>query len=251
MRPFRDLLPLGIVSALVSIATCAVAGFQADLPRNKRRWWSHPLIALLFFLQPIYRGYARYKGRLILKQTPPAPTEALAALELKDKGEPLDTIEYWVETWADRVEFLQGILARLDEQGWQNKADAGWSEYDIEIYGSRWAYLQLTSVAEPHNAGRQLFRVRLKTKWSLLAKVAFFSALALELLVIGFVATELPWLWMLLLVQVVFAWFLEVEQRDFQRLIIAIVDRVAQRKGLYKIDNEAKRQAAARKAASV
>ncbi len=249
--PFRDLLPLGIVSALVSIATCAVAGFQADLPRNKRRWWSHPLIALLFFLQPIYRGYARYKGRLILKQTPPAPTEALAALELKDKGEPLDTIEYWVETWADRVEFLQGILARLDEQGWQNKADAGWSEYDIEIYGSRWAYLQLTSVAEPHNAGRQLFRVRLKTKWSLLAKVAFFSALALELLVIGFVATELPWLWMLLLVQVVFAWFLEVEQRDFQRLIIAIVDRVAQRKGLYKIDNEAKRQAAARKAASV
>ncbi len=247
--PFRDLLPLGIVSALVSIATCIVAGFQADLPRNKSRWWSHPLIALLFFLQPIYRGYARYKGRLILKQTPPAPTEALAALELKDKGEPLDTIEYWAETWADRVEFLQGILARLDEQGWQNKADAGWSEYDIEIYGSRWAYLQLTSVAEPHNAGRQLFRLRLKTKWSLLAKVAFFSALALELLVIGFVAKELPWLWMLILVQVIFAWFLEVEQRDFQRLIIAIVDRVAQRKGLYKIDKEAKRQAAARKAA--
>ena len=67
---------------------------------------------------------------------------------------------------------------------------------------------------------------------------------------IGFVAKELPWLWMLLLVQVIFAWFLEVEQRDFQRLIIAIVDRVAQRKGLYKIDKEAKRQAAARKAAS-
>ena len=244
--PFRDLLPLGIVSALVSVTTCIVAGFQADLPRNKSRWWSHSLIALLFFLQPIYRGYARYKGRLILKQTPPAPTEALAALELKDKGEPLHAIEYWAEHWLDRVEFLQGILARLDEQGWQNKADAGWSDYDIEIYGSRWAYLQLTSVSEPHSGGRQLFRVRLQTKWSLLAKVAFFSALAFELLVIGFVAKEEPWLWMLLLVQVAFAWFLEIEQRDFQRLIIAIVDRVAQRKQLFKIDKEARRKSAER-----
>ncbi len=244
--PFHDLLPLGIVSALVSVTTCIVAGFQADLPRNKSRWWSHPLIALLFFLQPIYRGYARYKGRLILKQTPPAPTEALAALELKDKGEPLHAIEYWAEHWLDRVEFLQGILAHLDEQGWQNKADAGWSEYDIEIYGSRWAYLQLTSVSEPHSGGRQLFRVRLQTKWSLLAKVAFFSALAFELLVIGFVAKEFWWLWMLLMLQVLFAWFLDIEQRDFQRLIIAIVDRVAQRKGLFKIDKEARRKSAER-----
>lgn len=246
--PFRDLLPLGIFSALVSVATCIVAGWQAELPKTKKRWWSHPLIALLFFLQPIYRGYARYKGRLILKQTPPAPAEALAALELKDKGESLDTIEYWAEHWVERVEFLQAVLARLDEQGWQNKADAGWSEYDIEIYGSRWAYLQLTSLSEPHAGGRQLFRVRLTTKWSLLAKVAFFSALAFELLVIGFVGTTIPWLWLLLMVQVAFAWFLEVEQRDFQRLIVAILDRVAQRKQLYKIDNAAKRIAAERKA---
>ena len=240
--PFPNLLPLGVVSALVSLATCVAAGIQAELPKNKRHWWSKPLVAALFFLQPIYRGYARYKSRLSLKQTPPAPPEAQrAAFQLKEKGENLDVVEYWADTWVDRLEFLGALLHRLDEQRWQNKTDAGWSEYDVEIYGSRWTYLQLTTVAEPYGGGRQLFRVRLETKWSLLAKVGFFSALAFELLVIGFVGTAIPWLWLLLLLQVLFAWFLEVEQRDLQRLIIAMMDEVGAQKGLYKMDKEFRR----------
>jgi hypothetical protein len=133
------------------------------------------------------------------------------------------------------------LLHRLDEQRWQNKTDAGWSEHDVEIYGSRWTYLQLTTVAEPYGGGRQLFRVRLVTRWSLLANVGFFSALAFELLVIGFVGKAFPWLWLMLLLQVLFAWFLEVEQRDLQRLIIAMMDEVGGQKGLYKIDKEFRR----------
>jgi glycosyltransferase involved in cell wall biosynthesis len=248
--PFRDLLSLGVASALISIATCIVAGFQAEIPKNKRLWWSKPLVAALFFLQPIYRGYARYKSRLSLKQTPPAPPDArVAATELREKGETLDVVEYWAGHWVERLDFLGVLLRRLDDQGWQNKTDAGWSEYDVEIYGSRWAYLQLMTVAEPHGGGRQLFRVRLQTRWSLLAKVAFFSALAFELLIIGFVGTTIPWLWLLLLLQVLLAWFLEVEQRDLQRLIIAMMDDIARQKGLYKIDNAAKKKAAELEAA--
>jgi O-antigen biosynthesis protein len=240
--PFHDFLPLGVVSALVSLATCIAAGLQAEVPKNKRHWWTKPLVAALFFLQPIYRGYARYKSRLSLKQTPPAPPEAQrAAFQLKEKGENLDMVEYWADHWVDRLEFLDALLRRLDEQRWQNKTDAGWSEYDVEIYGSRWTYLQLTTVAEPHGGGRQLFRVRLETKWSLLANVGFFSALAFELLVIGFVGKQFPWLWLLLLLQVLFAWFLEVEQRDLKRLIIAMMDEVGGQKGLYKIDKEFRR----------
>lgn len=240
--PFHDFLPLGVVSALISLATCIAAGLQAEVPKNKRHWWTKPLVAVLFFLQPIYRGYARYKSRLSLKQTPPAPADAQkAAFQLKEKGENLDVVEYWADHWVDRLEFLGALLHRLDEQRWQNKTDAGWSEYDVEIYGSRWTYLQLTTVAEPYGGGRQLFRVRLETRWSLLANVGFFSALAFELLVIGFVGKAIPWLWLLLLLQVLFAWFLEVEQRDLKRLIIAMMDEVGGQKGLYKIDKEFRR----------
>ena len=48
--PFRWLLPLALASVAFSLGVCVVAGAQADLPRNKRRFWSRPMVALLFFL---------------------------------------------------------------------------------------------------------------------------------------------------------------------------------------------------------
>jgi len=61
---FHYLLPLAVTSLGISLGVCIAAGAQADLPKNKRHWWSRPLVAMLFFLQPIVRGWARYRGRL-------------------------------------------------------------------------------------------------------------------------------------------------------------------------------------------
>jgi len=91
----------------------------------------------------------------------------------------------------------------------------------------------LTTVAEPHRGEKQLFRCRLRTAWSLPAKVAIFSMLGFELLVIGF--SNMPWLWLLLLTLPIFAWFLEQEQRDLQRLISVLLDEVARQNGLIKV----------------
>jgi len=55
--PFGWMLPLAVTSFAISIGVCTAAAFQADLPRGKRRVWSRPLVALLFFLQPIVREY--------------------------------------------------------------------------------------------------------------------------------------------------------------------------------------------------
>src|SRR5439155_2264164 len=67
---FRHLLPLAIASLLISAAVSVAAGAQAALPKAKRRWWSRPLVAMMFFVQPIVRGWARYQGRLSLRGTP-------------------------------------------------------------------------------------------------------------------------------------------------------------------------------------
>ncbi|MEO5804543.1 MAG: glycosyltransferase [Verrucomicrobiota bacterium] len=233
--PFRHLLPLGIASALLSIAVCSAAGFQAELPRNKKRFWSRPLVALLFFLQPVCRGWARYQGRLRIRPTPPTAYESLESIQLKDQRMRVDHVEYWAEAWMDRLDFLRSILTRLEEQGWQFKTDTGWSEFDVEIFGNRWSNLQLTTVAEPHRNEKLMFRCRLRTLWSLPAKVAFWAALGFEMLIIGFVGVALPWLWALLLIQFVFAWFFSREQRDLQRIIIVLLDEVAKRRGLLKL----------------
>ena len=83
-----------------------------------------------------------------------------------------------------------------------------------------------------------MFRCRLHTAWSLPAKVAFWAALGFEMLIIGIVGNELPWLWLLLLIQPAFIWFFAREQRDLQSIIAVLLDEVAKRRGLLKIQNK-------------
>ncbi|MEI7731085.1 MAG: glycosyltransferase [Verrucomicrobiota bacterium] len=233
--PFRFLLPVAITSFLISLGICVAAAFQAELPRNKRAFWSKPLIALLYFLQPFARGWARYKGRLTYRPTPSGAHEKLDSMALKDSGEALDEIQYWADTWVDRIEFINDILNRLDAEGWQSKPDGGWNEYDIEIFGSRWSTVQFTTVAELYSQGKQLYRCRLKTEWSLPAKVTFWGTLAFELLIIGFVGKEIAWIWLLLLTMPALAWFLNQEQRNLQSLMVVFMNEVARKRGMIKI----------------
>ncbi len=233
--PFPYLLPLAIASLLLSLGLCGVAAAQAKLPLDKKKVWSKPLISLLHLLQPIWRGWARYHGRLSIGPTPKAAYQNLNQVAIKEKGESLEVVEYWADCSVDRLDYIQSIIAMLDRQGWQFKIDPGWGEFDVEIFGSRWSHLQLTSVVEPHPGAKQLFRTRLKTSWSLPARVAFWAVLGFELLVIGFVGRDNPWLWLILLTMPIFAWFLEQEQRDLQRLISLLLDEVGKIKGFGKI----------------
>jgi glycosyltransferase involved in cell wall biosynthesis len=233
--PFQFLLPVAMTSPIISAVICIAAAFQADLPKNKKKWWSRPLVALLYFLQPIARGWARYQGRLGLQETAPAADERLEALRQRDTGESLDRLFYWGDGQMDRIDWVNGIVLRLDQQGWANKTDAGWSEHDIELFGNRWSRLQLITATEGYDGGKRLFRVRLRAHWSLLAKLAFWSAFGFELLVIGIVRHDLPWFWMLLLTMPLFGWFIEQEKRDQQRLIAAFLDEVAKQRGLTKL----------------
>ena len=136
---FHPLLPMAITSLLISLGVCVAAGAQAALPRTKRRWWSRPLVAMLFFLQPIVRGWARYQGRLALRPTPLAAQQTLDSIALRDSKESLREVQYWAEQRLDRLALVADILRRLDQQGWPNKSDIGWSDYDVEVYDTRWS----------------------------------------------------------------------------------------------------------------
>ncbi len=237
--PFRFLAPIVFTSLLISVGVCVAAAGQAELPKSKRHWWSRPLVALLYFLQPLARGWARYAGRLGLRPVPQVAADRLESLSRRDTGEPLDVLYYWGEQSLDRIDWLNGLVLRLDQQGWPSKTDSGWSEHDIEVFGSRWSQLQVTTVTEDYGEGKRLFRCRLNCQWSLPGKVAFWACLGFELLIIGVIAREQPWLWMLLLTMPIFGWFLEQEKRDLQRLIAAFLDDVAKQRGLGKLKYDA------------
>ncbi len=233
---FRSLIPTAAATLLLPLLICAAAARQADIPVNKLRFWSRPLIALLFFLQPIVRGWERYKGRLDAPSSRIAARENLESLSRVGKQASFDQVEYWNERGIDRLEFLSMILERLDQRGWPNKADTGWNKYDFEIYGSAWTHLQVLTVSEILGHGKQLMRVRLKPVWSLFAQVAFCVALGAQLLVIGLLGQNFWWLMLLLLTVPAFIWFIAKEQADLQRVVSVFLDDIAADLKLKKIE---------------
>lgn len=233
--PFPFLLPVAITSLLLSVGVCVAAAAQADLPGDRRAWWSRPLVALLFFLQPIVRGWARYQGRLSQESMPTAARARLDSLSPSATGKTaVQELHYWSEGGHDRLRFLGSIIAALEEQGWPIKVDAGWSDHDVEVFGNRWSRLQLVTAAEHYSSGRTMYCCRLRTAWSLLAKVTFVTVLGLELLVIGTLASIHPWIWMLLLTLPMLAWFIEQQKHDVQALIAVFLDEVARNLKLVK-----------------
>ena len=233
---FHVLLPMAISSLLVSLGVCVAAGAQAALPRTRRRWWSGHLVAMLFLLQPIVRGWARYQGRLAPWSTPLGPQQTLDSIALRNSKQSLQEVSYWAGQGLDRLALIADMLRRLDQQGWPNKSDTGWSDYDVEVYDARWSRLQLTTVAEEHPLNKLLIRCRLRVRWALRTKVVFWSLCGVELLVCGLWGPRLIWLWLLLLTLPLFVWFLRREQRNLRSMLVVFLDELAKDWRLTKVN---------------
>jgi len=223
----RHVLPLALTSLLLSLGICAVAGAQADLPPGKIRWWSRPLVALLFFLQPIVRGWARYQGRLTLWPLKGPERASLDSVARRDSSENLTELQYWSEQPLNRLAWLADISRRLDEQQWPNRTDVGWSDYDVEIHDTKWTRLQLVTAVEDHGARKQLVRCRLKPRWSLRAKLAFGLVAAVQLVALALLVNRFPWLWLTCVTLPAFAWLLHRQGRNLQSVFAVFLDKVA------------------------
>ncbi|HOC56389.1 MAG TPA: glycosyltransferase [Verrucomicrobiota bacterium] len=232
---FHPLLPLAITSLLLSFGVCVAAGARAHIPGKRQRWWSRPLVSLLFGLQPIMRGWARYRGRLMQRPAPAAAQPTLDSVALRHSEQSLREVSYWAERRIERLAFAAEIVRRLDQQGWPNKPDIGWSDYDVEVYDARWSKLQIATVAEEHPRGRQLIRCRLRPRWAPRARIAFGALCVFELFLCGLIGPRLHWMWLLLLTLPLFAWFLRREQRNLQSLIAVFLDDLAKEWALAKV----------------
>ncbi len=229
---FHPLFLLALASVGLSAGVCIAAGWQAGLPRNQRRWWSRPLVAWMYFLQPIVRGAARYEGRLSQPPTPLAARESLESVALRDSNDSLKKASYLTDQRLSRIEFVAAILKRLEEKGWPTKSDTGWNEYDLEVPGGRWVRLRLATAAEDYAKDKRLIHCRLRAGWSVQARIVFWSLLGIELLIIGFMGSWWRWPWLLLLSMPLFAWFLARQKRNLRAVMVAFLDELAKERSL-------------------
>jgi O-antigen biosynthesis protein len=240
--PFPFLLPIALSSVLLSLGICFAAAYQANLPKAKKRFWSRPLVTLLFLLQPIVRGFARYRGRLGRGLTPPAARERIQTFPPAPASDAVQCLYYWTESDVDRLTLVRSILARLDQEGWISKADTGWCDYDVEVLGSRWSRCQITTTTEYLKSGQKMFRCRLRAFWSLPATLCFWAIAALELLAIGLFSGGQPYLWLLLPSLILLAWYLTQDNQNLMRILAAFLDDTAGELKLHKVIYDAEKE---------
>jgi glycosyltransferase involved in cell wall biosynthesis len=230
------LWPLPVLTLLASLWVAAAAATRVDLPSNQRTYWSRPLIAALYLLQPIVRGWPRYAHRLNRTETPTAAHQKVRELSQQyDRIGSVFMVNYWNEKGIERITFLTKLLEILQRDHWQASPDTGWDEHDLMIHGDRFTKAILSTVSENHGGNKRLLRARLSAHWTLLAKASLWAA-------VGFVALFLVvtnralWSLSAWLLVAFLTGYLHLRAHRTLRLGLGLLDLTAQEISLIKLD---------------
>ena len=224
------LFPVALASTSLSLAVCVAAAAQAQLPLHKRRFWSRPLVALMFCLQPLVRGWARFKWRLRARGS-----RDLRLPEISMSADAPSAVCYWSNGSFDRFHFLNAVQASLEHYSCAFDPDTGWEKHDLEITGNLWCRLHLTTVTEELELGKKNLRCRLDIFWPFWTKLIFVLIAAAEVILIASFAEQIPWLWLLPVTLPLLGWFITEQGYDFRTALVRILDETARSHDLVKL----------------
>jgi glycosyltransferase involved in cell wall biosynthesis len=243
---FHFLAAPAVIALLIPAAVCTAAAAQAGLPREKRRFWSRPLVAMLFGLQPLVRGWARYHGRLSFHAKPLSAHETLDSMNLRGQGGDFNEVAYWTDNHTPREKFLHVLLEQLERSNWEFRPDAGWNRFDVKIRGSRWSRLHLMTVSEAQGNGKYLIRCRLNVAWTFLSRILLYLFLGGLVLLLGLWGTQPLWHWLIFVSVAGPVGWLWQQNRNLQRVFSVFLDDVAKPLNMVRakpMDEEARKQA--------
>jgi glycosyltransferase involved in cell wall biosynthesis len=223
---FMPLLWVSAFMFLVPMLLAVIAAAQSSAPRH-RHWLSRPLIALLHYRQPIARGWARYSVRLKAKVM-----KREAAGYRRPKPLPFDkndhrVLRYW-SAKEERLGLLRTITDEVRAAGWRMRVDSGWAEWDMEIYGSRYVKVRLTTATEIHGRDSMLTRVRVELLMSKFCMVLLFASALLS----GLLLMHL-WPFSRTAVLIPLAWWAmyAVNKWRVSRPVFGLIDEAAEKAG--------------------
>ncbi|HUK81413.1 MAG TPA: glycosyltransferase [Verrucomicrobiae bacterium] len=230
------LWPLPVLTFLASLAVAAVATSRVTLPPWQRRFWSRPIVAAMYLLQPIVRGWPRYAHRLRRTETPTAARAAVRQLAKQYEGVgSTHAVHYWNEEGIERIAFLQKLIALLERDQWQASADSGWDEHDVTIHGDRFTKVVVNTVSENHGGNKRLLCARLSARWTLLGKVFLWSVVGLVALFLV-MTNHAQWALSAWLLVAAVATYLHLRAHRTLRLGLGLLDVTAEEIGLIKLD---------------
>lgn len=233
---FMPLLPLPVAAFLASLAVCAVAAAQAELPKKRQRFWSRPLVALLYFLQPIVRGYERYEGRF---NRPLTPRRAIASVNvtlpvMQPVGRGVQ-LQFWSEQGADRLQLIETLFARLKRDDWRHRCATAYEPWDLDIYGYRWCKVRVQTASENHGGNKRLVRVRLRHHWTLFARVCFAAFVALDFAAFALFKQHALWTFSVFALIPLVSCFINWRGRRLRRIVSMFIAGLASELGFVSV----------------
>jgi glycosyltransferase involved in cell wall biosynthesis len=165
--------PLAFVSTVMWSATLLLAirsASRAPLPRLAP-WWCRPVVAYLYLMQPLWRGWYRTTNLLRNKRLPcEIPIAAGASTVKRVSGVARDL--YWQNNDSLGREILLEKIA--DEAGtvnWAGDFDDAWSDWDIKLAGDRWHDVIIHTATEELGWPNRFTRARCRVRSTALSRV--------------------------------------------------------------------------------
>jgi hypothetical protein len=144
----------------------------------------------MFFVQPLVRGWARYKRRLLATQPRTSAPHVLG----KDVALAANSVCFWSRR-VERYAFIDAVQREIAKCAWPHRIDSGWDEFDLEISTNRWSIAELTTVHEELAEGRRFFRCRIETRSSWTSRLLAIMLAVASVFAVVHWRGQFPYVW--------------------------------------------------------
>ena len=193
-----SLLPLGLfwwpvwllcgAMLLLSFLVATVQAVQARIEPKHDGFKARSLVAILCYLQPLVRSYARYKTRYLGHFAKTA--RPLGSLACGRRFQRLQEAAFWAPAGkASRTGLLHELIDRLAVHRCGTTVDTGWSDGDLEVFCGPWTSVRIRTAQEEHGFGNCVVRVGYRLHISMLTKAALWFGVATTSFIAFFSAT--------------------------------------------------------------
>ena len=171
--------PLAALALIMWTSTAWVAGqsaWRARLPASAPRW-CRPLVACLFFLQPIVREWMRLTYDLRLCRPHRIQLETVAASEKHISSRVRDL--YWESNRAvGREALLDAMKQAARTENWLGVFNNAWAPWDAKLAGDLWHGIYLHTASEELGDNKRFTRARISARPTTFNRLATTGAIA-------------------------------------------------------------------------
>jgi glycosyltransferase involved in cell wall biosynthesis len=141
---------------LLAVRSAATAPVDKGAPR-----WCRPLVAVLYLIQPIVRGFYRMTYLLSNKRLPQVQVEPGTGASSAKRISATVVDLYWQSEQAiGRERLLEVLVNKAKRLGWYGDFENAWARWDVKLIGDRWHDIMIRTATEELGWPKRFTRAR-------------------------------------------------------------------------------------------